>query len=77
MADELAPKIPKAETRRLIGIVLIVIGALMWFGGPAVSTLGTALVSAGAILHLWGSLLGHLRTIEDRQIDIQRRLPPG
>jgi hypothetical protein len=75
MADELKPKIPRGETRRAFGIVLLVLGLLLvLLGGRPWDAAATLCINTGAVLLIWGSILGWLRVLEDRQIAIQRAL---
>jgi hypothetical protein len=74
--DDLKPKIPRGETRRLFGTALLVLGLLcLLLGGRAWDGVATPCLNLGAVLLIWGSILGWLRVLEDRQIAIQRRLP--
>jgi hypothetical protein len=73
MSDSLKPKIPDGAARRFIGGASLLIGALMFFGGPPWPSVGGVLFNLGAALLIWGSLLQWLRVLEDRQIEIQKR----
>lgn len=78
ITDDLKPKIPRGETRRLFGIVLLVLGLLfLVLGGRAWDGVATLCINTGAVLLIWGSILGWLRVLEDRQIAIQRALAAG
>lgn len=82
-SDDLKPQIPRGETRRLFGIALLVLGLLfLVLGGRGWDGVATLCINTGAVLLIWGSILGWLRVLEDRQIAIQRALfgqdqPPG
>jgi hypothetical protein len=74
MADDLTPRISRGEGRRITGSCLFVLGVLLLLGGRPWSDLGAAIMAAGGALYMWGSLLGWLRVIEERQIALQRAL---
>ena len=71
---DLQPRIPDGATRRFLGGAALILGLLMIFSGRPLENLGTMLFNLGAALLIWGSVLGWLRVLEDRQIAVQRRL---
>lgn len=73
-ADELLPKIPSGWWQRILGAVLLVLGFLFIFVGPSMGSTATALLNTGTALFIWGSIMGWLRVLEDRQIAIQESI---
>jgi len=74
--DPLAARIPHGEFRRVLGGSLMLLGLLIVMAADsiAVQRVGSGLLDVGVVLFVWGSVLGWLRVLEERQIVIQQTI---
>ena len=72
--DDLKPKIPDGSGQRIFGGIMIAVGVLVMLGPRSWGNLADLLFGLGTTLLVWGSILGWLRVIEDRQIALHRHL---